>query len=399
VSGGIAVICQHVTRLQKRGHKVHLLSLQKPSPMDWFPNQTVPVVHIEEWKGSLDILVATSWGTAYYLPRITATVKYYFVQSDETRFFPAESLWKHLVSLTYYFGVNYLTEARWIREWLRENFGHSAELIPNGLDQTIFYPAPPLKPRGSIPRILLEGAIALPYKGMAEAFETVAPLDVEVWCVSSLGTPQRGWKCDRFFEQVPMVEMRRIYSSCDILLKLSRVEGFFGPPMEMMACGGVAVVGRVSGYDEYIIDGYNALVVDVDDRKAAREAVIRLTSDVNLRNNLIINGRTTAEKWNWEDSIELLERHFNELLSSPQHWADHTKRSEYDSSLSIAYGILSKRADTHHYITEQDTSVYIPPYALTFGQYLISKPLFWKVSAIVRWFYRCRRKIVSFIKH
>src|SRR5574339_1211695 len=86
--GGTAVICQHVTRLQKRGHEVSLLSLEKPSPMDWFPNQTVPVIAIEEWKGPLDVLVATGWSTAFCLPRIPSTVKCYFVQSDETRFFP-----------------------------------------------------------------------------------------------------------------------------------------------------------------------------------------------------------------------------------------------------------------------------------------------------------------------
>lgn len=377
---------------------MHLLSLQKPSSMDWFPSQTVPVVHIEDWKGSLDILVATSWGTAYYLPRIDATVKCYFVQSDETRFFPPESLWKHLASLTYYFGANYLTEARWIQKWLGENFGHAAELIPNGLDETIFFPDRPLKPRGPLPRILLEGAIALPYKGMAEAFETVATLDVEVWCVSSLGSPQKGWKCDRFFEQVPMVEMRHIYSSCDVLLKLSRVEGCFGPPLEMMACGGVTVVGKVTGYDEYIIDGFNALVVDVDDIHAAQEAVTRLITDASLRNSLIINGRTTAVKCNWEDSIERLERHFKKLLSGPQHWVNYSKRSEYDSSLSLAYGLLSKNADAHQPLQEQDTTTYIPPYALTFGQYLMSKPFFWKVSAMVRWLYRFRRKVLGFIR-
>ncbi len=395
LSGGIAVLCQHVTRLQKRGHEVYLLSLEKPSPMEWFPGQTVPVIFIEEWKGSLDILVATGWSTAFCLPRIPATVKCYFVQSDETRFFPDGSLWKLLASLTYYFGVNYLTEAKWIQEWLFKTFGHNAELVPNGLDENIFYPAPPLQPRGSLPRVLLEGTIALPYKGMAEAFEAVAPLDVEIWCVSSVGRPKRGWKCHRFFEHVPMVEMCRIYSSCDILLKLSRVEGVFSPPMEMMACGGTAVVGRVTGYDEYIIDGYNALVVDVDDIKAAREGVTRILADKSLHDSLIANGRITAQKWKWEDSINRLERYFLNLLSSPEHRTDYSKRLEHDSSLSLAYTLLSKNVHIDQDITPQGKSTYIPSHALTLGQYLISKPIFWKVSAIVRWCYRFVHKVFA----
>ena len=391
----MAVICQHATRLQRRGHHVYLISLEKPFPMDWFPNQTVPVIYIEEWKESLDILVATGWNTAFSLPCISATVKCYFVQSDETRFFPDGSLWQLLASLTYYFGVNYLTEAKWIQEWLYKTFGHGAELIPNGLDETIFHPASPLLPRGTVPRVLLEGAIALPYKGMAEAFEAVAPLNVEVWCVSSLGRPKKGWKCDRFFERVPMVDMCHIYSSCDILLKLSRVEGFFGPPMEMMACGGTAIVGRVTGYDEYIIDGYNALVVDVDDMKAAREGVTRVLADKSLHDSLIANGRLTAQKWKWEESIDRLERYFLKLLSSPEHWTDYSKRSKHDSSLSRAYTLLSKNVHMDQDITDQGKSTYIPSHALTLGQYLISKPIFWKVSAIVRWCHRLVHKILA----
>ena len=392
LAGGIAVICQHATRLQRRGHEVFLLSLETPRSMDWFPNQTVPVIDINEWKGPLDILVATGWSTAFHLPRIAATVKCYFVQSDETRFFPDGSLWKHLASLTYYFGVNYITEARWLQRWLKETFGHSAELIPNGLDENIFYPAPPIHPKGSRPRVLLEGTISLPYKGMREAFEVIAPLDVEVWCVSSRGAPKKGWKCDRFFEQVPLMDMRRIYSSCDILLKLSRVEGVFSPPMEMMACGGVAVVGRVTGYDEYIVDGYNALVVDLDDSKAAREAVMRLMTDASLKSKLIANGRTTAEKSKWEESIDRLEHYFMKLLSDPDYSIASSKRWEYDASLTVAHRVLLRNAPLEQDIPDQQNNVHIPSHALTLGQYLVSKPLFWKFSAVVRWCYRFVQK-------
>jgi len=363
--------------------------------MTWFPNQAVAVIHIEDWKETLDILVATGWNTAVHLLRIPATVKCYFVQSDETRFFPDRSIWKDIVTLTYYLGVNYFTEAKWIQDWLRKNFGHQAELIPNGLDDTLFYPVPPLQPRGHLPRVLLEGAIALPYKGMAEAFEVVAPLDVEVWCVSSLGTPKRGWKCHRFFEQVPMSDMRHIYSSCDVLLKLSRVEGFFGPPLEMMACGGAAVVGRVTGYDEYIIDGYNALVVDVDDVEAAREAVARVVSDKVLRDNLIANGQATVSKWKWEESIDKLENHFSRLLGSPDRWTNYSKRPEYDASLSRAYSVLSQHVPVENEVVTEGKN--IPSHALTLGQYIISSPLFWRLSSFVRWCYRLRRQFLRFI--
>lgn len=314
VSGGIAVICQHANRLLRKGHEVVLLTETVDSGLDWFPNQKVPVLTFKQYPRELDILVATGWSTSFLVTNLSAKHKFYFVQSDETRFHPEDSEWQHITRLSYLMNFNYLTEARWIKSWLLDNFGHEAQLIPNGLDAELFHPSEPLQPKRGRPRILLEGAIELPYKGMAESFQAVADLDVEVWCVSSYGRPKPGWRCDRFFEQVPMTEMSRIYSSCDILLKLSRVEGFFGPPMEMMACGGAVVVGKVTGYDEYILDGENAIVVEPYDIPAARAAVQKLIFDHELRNRLIENGKKIAAAWSWDKPIDALENHYREVL-------------------------------------------------------------------------------------
>lgn len=340
VSGGIAVVCQHANRLQARGHEVVLVSETPERTIDWFPDLRVPVIGIESVPPDLDVLVATGWTTSFRVAMLTARNKFYFVQSDETRFHVANSPWEHITRLSYGMPYNYLTEARWVRRWLKDAFDQEAELVPNGLDENIFYPDEPLEPRGRRPRVLLEGAIGLPYKGMAEAFRAVADEDVEVWCVSSLGRPQRGWRCDRFFEQVPMADMRRIYSSCDILLKLSQVEGLFGPPMEMMACGGAVIVGRVTGHEEYIVDGVNALVVDplrVDDATAALR---RLITDTELRARLIEAGAETARTWSWEPSIDTLERFYLDVVEGRRGVRPSPAHSKRAFSVAYFYGLL-----------------------------------------------------------
>ncbi len=172
---------------------------------------------------------------------------------------------------------------------------------------------------------------------MAEAFEVVEPLDAEVWCVSSNGRPEKGWRCDRFFERVAIGEMRRIYSACDVLLKLSRVEGFFGPPMEMMACGGTVVVGRVTGHDEYIVDGENALVVEPRDVVAARAAVSRLLAEQPLRERLRRNGLATARAWRWETSIDALEKSFEDLVRGVRGKRADQALAESDASITRLY--------------------------------------------------------------
>ena len=49
------------------------------------------------------------------------------------------------------------------------------------------------------------------------------------------------------------------------MLKLSRVEGMFGPPLEGFHMGATCVVTAVTGHEEYVEHGENGLVVDWDD--------------------------------------------------------------------------------------------------------------------------------------
>ena len=185
--------------------------------------------------------------------------------------------------------------------------------VPNGIDDSFIRRCPNYANQGNKLRVLLEGSISSPFKGMKDAFAAVEGLDCEVWCVSVSGTPEPGWHCDRFIRRAAMHEMKYIYSSCDILLKMSRVEGFFGPPMEMMACGGLCVTGKVTGYDEYIVDGENALVVEMGDVAGAKASLQKLIDDPDLREKLRRGGKKTAAEWGWSRSIDTLEALYSRL--------------------------------------------------------------------------------------
>lgn len=335
VSGGVHVVCQHANRLARRGHDVTLLSLDLTHSLDWFPGQQARVLPARAIPPDCDVLIATSWATAFYVARLPARRKAYFVQSDETRFHVPGDYLQHLTRLSYLMNFEFITEAKWIQQWLQQVFGKTAVLVPNGLDDEIFFRDEPLAPPAPQGRILLEGAIDIPYKGMAEAFSVVSDLGAEVWCVSSLGRPKKGWRCDRFFEQVPIEQMRRLYSSCDVLLKMSSVEGFFGPPLEMMACGGTAVVTKVTGYDEYIVDGENALVVDIGDVAGAREAVRRILGDRTLQSRLREGGKATAADWRWEPSIDRLEQALLQWASGSAE--THPARASVNESIAYFY--------------------------------------------------------------
>ncbi|MDX8459207.1 glycosyltransferase [Mesorhizobium humile] len=307
IGGGTAVVFKHAMMLLAFGHDVTIINIGEHSDASWYPGLTVPVYKASMVDGyilrNIDALFATGWQTVDFVEQLPASRKMYFVQSDERRFVDDETTRKRIAD-GYHLPFEFLTEAHWIRRFLKEEFGKSAAYVPNGLDQTIFHSkGRATSARRSRKRVLLEGPINVPFKGMADAYSAIHDLDCEIWVVSSAGQPPQDWRVDRFFEGVEFGKMGEIYSSCDVFLKMSRIEGFFGPPMEAMACGCAVVVGKVTGYDEYIVDGRNALVVDTGDVAAAKDAVRRLLMDEELRAKLIDGGRKTVREWTWERSF------------------------------------------------------------------------------------------------
>lgn len=312
ISGGNYAICEQLNRLQKSGYKCLIASLDNNTKISWFPNQSIKII---PFHGNTKIIenyntvIATSWDTAKKLLLLNIIHKMYLIQAIETTFYPKGSYLRTMVNRTFNYPFSFICISIWLQEYLKNNFNTNSFYIPNGLNTEIFYKDKPLEPKPkNKKRVLLEGAINLPFKGMEEAFKVVQDIDCEVWCVSYDGKPKPEWHCDRFFEKVPQSQMRRIYSSCDILLKLSTIEGFGYPPLEMMACGGVSVVSKIKGHQEYIIDKYNGLFTNPKDIIQTKKMLKQLMNDSKLYNKLKSKSKETVDKYNWDTSVRLLEK-------------------------------------------------------------------------------------------
>ncbi len=310
ISGGAAVALKHVSLLIEEGHDAFVIDLGGYGDIDWFGNPAIRVYRMNEISecgiDNIDMLFATFWTTVEWLDKIPAKRKLYLVQSDERLFYEEQSL-KARVAETYSKNIEYVGIANWIVNFLRDEFGHPAVYIPNGIDTALFYPDTPLEEKNpNRPRVLIEGPISVPFKGMAEAYAAVSELDCELWIVSSDGVPEPHWRHDRFFQKVKQEDMRRIYSSCDILLKMSKIESFAYPPLEAMACGCSVVIMDVNGGIEYAVDGKNVLKVNKNDVFGAKLAVKKLIDDVILRNELKQSGFNTVKSWSWEPAKKAL---------------------------------------------------------------------------------------------
>lgn len=325
ISGGTYVIFQHAIEAVNRGHEVTIATyfpLEGAHP-DWHPalSQLRIVSIADAGDEEFDFAVATWWRTVYELPAIRAASYAYFVQSAEPRFHAHEQdqTNSQLAAFTYSIGLPTITISRWLEAYLHFGYGVPAFCVRNGIDKSRFasvgprLSAPP--PDGKL-RILVEGTVNVPMKDTERAVECAAKSNIgEVWLLTASEIDHLPG-ADRVISRVPIEQIPSIYRSCDVLLKLSRVEGMYGPPLEMFHCGGTVVTNDVTGSDEYVRDGVNGLVVETGDYGAAIGALQRLGDDPALLRRLRGGAERTAFGWpSWGESaaefvdlVELMSR-------------------------------------------------------------------------------------------
>ena len=323
MSGGVYVVLQHASYLVDRGHDVIILS-KKVLPLaelSWHPDscrlKTMTIKEAED--DHFDVIIATFWVTVYWLHRIQAKAYVYFNQSVESRFYFEEQKFERgLAEATYLSGAFLFTEATWIKEYVHERYGIGAWLVRNGIRKDVYSsdgPAIQQREQGKL-RILVEGPLGVSFKNVERTIELCQRSSAdEVWLLTSSEVAD-DLNVDRVFSRVPVVETPAIYRSCDVLVKLSYIEGMFGPPLEMFHCGGTAIVYDVSGHDEYIVNGKNAIVVPTDDEDAVICAINRLKSDNNELDCLKAGAVHTATQWHcWSESSAEFEKGLRHIMA------------------------------------------------------------------------------------
>lgn len=325
ISGGTYVIYQHAMFAQQMGHDVTIAMLYPPGAnhIHWHPSMRLLrfVPAPELGSQHFDLAVATWWRTAAELHQVRADKYAYFVQSIESRFYPeAEAPLRSLVDSTYELGLPVVTEATWIQQHLRDLYGSSPLLVRNGIRKDLYSAdgmreAPQL--RNGL-RILVEGPLGVFFKNVGNSLRLSRRSRAdETWLLTSTAvTRYPGVK--RVYSRIPITSVPSIYRSCDLILKLSYVEGMFGPPLEMFHCGGTAIVYAVTGHDEYIRDGVNALVLQRDDEQGVIEAINRLRDEPSALADLKRGATKTAREWpTWDESSTAFEQSLRAFAEAP----------------------------------------------------------------------------------
>ncbi len=348
ISGGTNVILEYGSRLQKMGHRISLITIAAvdKEKLFWHRNAaSLEWLTVEDAQSfRFDVLLATWWQSVFLLEQLEAVSYIYFVQSIESRFFPKQDeavlenrdidVLRQWCESTYSFPLPVITEAGWICDYMQNSYNRPAALVRNGIRKDIYTRegkcvAP--REKGKL-RVLVEGPVNVFFKNVEKTIELCLQSDAdEIWLLSSSELSEYPG-VDRCFSRVAIEKTAEIYRSCDVLVKLSYVEGMFGPPLEMFHCGGTAIVYDVTGHDEYIKHAVNGLVVKRDDEKSVVAGINRLKNEAGLLEKLIKHAGLTAKNWpDWQEQsekfIEVLEKIPSLSLEKPAFLTDFPQRS------------------------------------------------------------------------
>ncbi|GMB01257.1 glycosyltransferase [Pelosinus sp. IPA-1] len=322
ISGGTYVIFEHVIRAKRRGIIVYMITEHPISEnsLDWHPEaRELNWTTFSQCQDmNFDIAFATWWRTVYELYRVKAKSYAYFVQSIESKFYPEqEQALRKLVDATYMLPLKIITEAHWIQEYLKSEYDKESYLVLNGIRKDIYYKegaAHASRESGRL-RVLVEGPLGVPFKNVEKTIQLCKQSDAdEVWLLTS--SPLTSYPgMDRVFSRVAIHQTPKVYRSCDVIVKLSYVEGMFGPPLEMFHCGGTSITYNVTGYDEYIRNEVNGIVINKDDEEQVICAINSLKNDRSRLDHLKEGASKTAKEWpDWSHSALEFEKAVAQII-------------------------------------------------------------------------------------
>ena len=264
----------------------------------------IRVIALDGAAGDWDVLVATWWTTTEALWALPAARRVLFVQGIEQRFYREQDWADRLAAMTVLdLPVDYIVVSEYMVELLRV-LRPDAEvaLVPNGIDKETFSPGGTSADPQPL-RVLVEGQPTLWFKGIDAAVRSVRRMEQPATVTLAAhdradaeGAPLEAAP-DRIVSEQTAAGMAELYREHDVLLKLSRFEGFGLPVLEALHAGTPVVTTPYTGHDTLVRDGENGLVVDFDDEAGTAAALDLLASDRERLARLAAGAAESVSDW------------------------------------------------------------------------------------------------------
>jgi glycosyltransferase involved in cell wall biosynthesis len=182
--------------------------------------------------------------------------------------------------------------------------------IPNGVDTRKFRP---VKIKTTKQVVLYVGRL-IDIKGVNELHQVARLLpDVEFW-FAGVGPLEKTLKGSniRYLGFIDNDKLANLYNQASFCVFPSYHEAFSLVGLEAMACG-KPIVCTPKGFTEYALDGFNSLVINPKNTFSLKRAILKLSNDIKLREQLGNNARRTALQFDWSKIAEQYLEVFNEV--------------------------------------------------------------------------------------
>ncbi|HEY3196769.1 MAG TPA: glycosyltransferase family 1 protein [Nitrospirales bacterium] len=121
---------------------------------------------------------------------------------------------------------------------------------------------------------------------------------------------------------VPTEDLRALYSSCSAFVFPSLYEGFGMPVLEAMACGAPVICSNTSALPE--VAGDAAILVDPTSVEAIANAIAKVLSSADVREELHRRGPIRAKSFGWDRSARELLAVYADLATEAESRLVHT---------------------------------------------------------------------------
>jgi glycosyltransferase involved in cell wall biosynthesis len=327
LSGGVGVIVEHAAQLRRHhGVDATLVLTRAQEHPDWGYRglADLPVLPFaqaaeQEW----DVAVSSWWQTTSVLFELRARRHVSFVQLLEDSTYADGTPERMAAALSTALPVRFVTEARWIAELLEDlQPGNRVHYVRNGIPKDVFASPDAVAPASAAAplRIVLEGARHYVAKGVDDALAAVAAMREPAhvtWVSPHPAAAPDG--VDEVLHGLSHAEMAALFARSHVLVKLSRAEGMYGPPLEAFHMGATVVTTPVTGHDEYVVHGENGLVVGWDDQRGTARTLDLLARDRRLLHELRCGALRTARAWpDWSQSSSWMALVLRRILAEPE---------------------------------------------------------------------------------
>lgn len=277
-----------------------------------------------------NLVIATSWQIAFLmilsfhpLSKIILLIQH----DDDIILGDSQSIstWikKKLFRIVYSLPIRKFCVSEWLKFHLKGKYRIDTTCISNGTDINAFIGLEPLcwtPPSNSFDILCIYRNVN--WKGFDDfvcaanfAYEKIPNLRVIVVTNETIVPRQELFYAPLIVKKPKNdKELGLIYRESSLFIFPSWIEGFGLPPLECMANGLPVISTQCGGVMDYMIDNYNAILVDVNSPDQISEAILKLYLNNDILINLSKNGLATASNLSMKNVVAKFQHQISDVL-------------------------------------------------------------------------------------